>query len=388
MRILVADDQPEVVKSLLAPLLKAASEYRVVSDATSAIDVIRGKPCFDVLIVDMQMPPGQWGGLDLIRWVREDGIGVPIVVISGEGGQRETIEALRLGANDWIQKEKAFDEAHSRVSSLVAERDANALANRPIRLPGLVDKHLAHFQEARLDPAKEIEGQLALMAALESTWRFASLVGMADARSGGLRISGVRPDQLVRPSMGTYADLVRRLQRSVPPSATSRALLACVDLVDAQTITAARNRGLAHPTDRASLAPAAKRAAEKALETFLRRFGEWCPGVLATVDNMQFDGTEFSLSMHVMASPPSQRVTVRSKEPATAGRIYWVVGNAFVDCTPFLLVGEGGAEVTFDGIKTRGRDASADSEMVYAIGQERLSQPLGGTFQDILDCLG
>ena len=64
----------------------------------------------DLILVDMKMPPEEWGGLWLLRELRKGGWTIPVVALSGEGSKRQVIEAQRLGANSWVDKDQAGEE--------------------------------------------------------------------------------------------------------------------------------------------------------------------------------------------------------------------------------------------------------------------------------------
>ena len=117
MKILWADDQIEVA-STFAGLLEACSHKVVFApDAEAALLLLQDRQ-FDVVLADLRMPPGEWGGL----WLLEQIKGVPdapaVVIVSGEGAQPETIKALRLGAVDYITKDRLHDELANQMKAL------------------------------------------------------------------------------------------------------------------------------------------------------------------------------------------------------------------------------------------------------------------------------
>ena len=83
------------------------------------------------------MPPGRWGGLWLLEKLRENSpLAPPIIVVSGEGSQQETIQAIRLGAADYITKERLVDELLKQVLALLQDRSGSAQEIREIILQG------------------------------------------------------------------------------------------------------------------------------------------------------------------------------------------------------------------------------------------------------------
>ena len=101
MKVLWADDDLDVAASL-ATLLEDA-EVTFAADGSSALEALH-RDEYDLAIADLDMPPDQWGGLWLLKKMREEDYRVPTVVLSGEGSRREAIEAQRLGASDYVEE--------------------------------------------------------------------------------------------------------------------------------------------------------------------------------------------------------------------------------------------------------------------------------------------
>jgi len=108
-RILVADDQAEVAKTFCRPLQAARAFIKPVSNGEDALAAVLSQP-FDLLLIDMRMPPEEWGGLWLLEQLKASLTRIPALVLSGEGGMTETIEAMRLGATRWITKDQAAEQ--------------------------------------------------------------------------------------------------------------------------------------------------------------------------------------------------------------------------------------------------------------------------------------
>ncbi|MBA1242622.1 MULTISPECIES: two-component system response regulator RssB [Pseudomonas] len=99
--LLIIDDD-DVVRASLAAYLEDSGFY-----VLQASNGLRGLEVFeearpDLVICDLRMP--QLGGLDIIRQISERGAGVPVIVVSGAGVMSDAVEALRLGAADYLIK--------------------------------------------------------------------------------------------------------------------------------------------------------------------------------------------------------------------------------------------------------------------------------------------
>ena len=112
-RVLVVDDEPQVQRFLRPSL--AAEGYDVVS-ATSgqtALDQFRAHPP-DVVVLDLGLPDTD--GKNVIKTIRAQS-NVPIIILSAREQETEKIEALDLGADDYVNKPAAIGELMARIRS-------------------------------------------------------------------------------------------------------------------------------------------------------------------------------------------------------------------------------------------------------------------------------
>lgn len=101
-RILVVDDE-EVIRSLLATLFERDGRYDVdlAEDGEAAYRRLEANS-YSLVITDLQMP--NLGGLGLLRRIREIYPFLPVIVFTGFGDVQDAIEALRLGAVNFLRK--------------------------------------------------------------------------------------------------------------------------------------------------------------------------------------------------------------------------------------------------------------------------------------------
>jgi len=109
--ILVVDDEVEIVRALRRSL--TAHDYKVFS-ASSGEETFeltsRHRP--DLLLLDLLLPG--MSGLEVCRRMRAES-NIPIIVLSVKGAERDKVEALDLGADDYISKPFGMDEVLARV---------------------------------------------------------------------------------------------------------------------------------------------------------------------------------------------------------------------------------------------------------------------------------
>lgn len=100
-RICVIDDQALIRESLSAALVRQDHDVEVSPDAASMLDELAsGK--FDLLITDLKMPG--MDGVSLLREIRRRGCDTPVIVMTAYGTVGTAVEAMKLGAFDYIQK--------------------------------------------------------------------------------------------------------------------------------------------------------------------------------------------------------------------------------------------------------------------------------------------
>ncbi|MBV8337577.1 MAG: response regulator [Alphaproteobacteria bacterium] len=111
LTVLVVDDEPPIRRFLRTSL--AASGYRIVeaADAVSALRLLAGeKP--DLVVLDLGLPDRS--GLELIGEIRKTS-SVPILVLSARHDERSKVEALDLGADDYVSKPFGMAELMARL---------------------------------------------------------------------------------------------------------------------------------------------------------------------------------------------------------------------------------------------------------------------------------
>jgi two-component system, OmpR family, KDP operon response regulator KdpE len=114
MKILIADDDPQMLRALRITLTARGYEVVTAADGTVALDVaIREHP--DILVLDLGMPG--LTGIDVIEAVR-GWSNAPVLVVSGRSESWDKVEALDAGADDYVTKPFSADELLARIRAL------------------------------------------------------------------------------------------------------------------------------------------------------------------------------------------------------------------------------------------------------------------------------
>ncbi len=101
-RVLIAEDLEDARESL-QELLQASLKLEVdtAEDGAVALALLRGKP-YSLLITDLRMP--KLGGMKLIEAIQAEKIPVTVIVTTGHGSIKDAVDAMRMGAYDFLTK--------------------------------------------------------------------------------------------------------------------------------------------------------------------------------------------------------------------------------------------------------------------------------------------
>jgi len=141
MRILIADDDPQILRALKVTLRARGYEIITADDGAEALEMAANhRP--DLVMLDLGMP--KLDGVEVIAGLR-GWTQVPILVVSGRSDAADKVDALDAGADDYVTKPFAIDELLARIRALT----------RRVVNPG--DDPIVEFGEVSVDfTAKQI----------------------------------------------------------------------------------------------------------------------------------------------------------------------------------------------------------------------------------------
>ncbi len=111
---LVVDDEPDICELLSLTLGRMDIETVTAGDVASAKSSLKGQR-FDICLTDMRLPDGD--GLQLVDWMQVHASGVPVAVITAHGNVETAVQALKLGAFDFISKPLDLQNLRNIVES-------------------------------------------------------------------------------------------------------------------------------------------------------------------------------------------------------------------------------------------------------------------------------
>jgi two-component system KDP operon response regulator KdpE len=109
IRVLVIDDEPPIRKLLRMGLTAQGYQTLEAPNAKTALELLSEAP--DLIILDLGLPDGH----DLLAKIRARNESVPIVVLSSRGDEAGKVQALDLGADDYVTKPFGMDELLARM---------------------------------------------------------------------------------------------------------------------------------------------------------------------------------------------------------------------------------------------------------------------------------
>jgi two-component system KDP operon response regulator KdpE len=117
--ILIVDDEPPIRRLLRTSLASQGFQVSEAADGHGALaEIERFLP--DLVILDLGLP--DMDGADVIRILRDGGNAVPIVVLSSRADEKGKVEALDLGADDYVTKPFGTAELFARIRAALRHR--------------------------------------------------------------------------------------------------------------------------------------------------------------------------------------------------------------------------------------------------------------------------
>ena len=128
IRVLIVDDEAAIRRALRPPLAELGFQVTEASRGEEALQLLHAGAC-DVVLLDINMPG--IGGIETLRRIRAFAPRLPVLMVTVREGEEEKVEALELGADDYITKPFSIREliarirtAHRRVHAPVRAEDA------------------------------------------------------------------------------------------------------------------------------------------------------------------------------------------------------------------------------------------------------------------------
>ena len=129
MRILIVDDEPDLVEQIRQALLQQQYTVDAAFDGEEAIDRIFVDP-YDLVLLDIMLPKKD--GFEVLKELRNEKKTTPVLMLTAKGGIDDKIKGLDLGADDYLAKPFSMEELLARIRALL--RRSNALVSPYLRI--------------------------------------------------------------------------------------------------------------------------------------------------------------------------------------------------------------------------------------------------------------
>ena len=141
IRILVVDDESAIRRALRPPLVELGFHVSEASRGEEALQMLR-TTTYDAVLLDVNMPG--IGGVETLRRIRSFAPRLPILMLTVRDKEEEKVEALDLGADDYVTKPFSTRELVARVKAAI----------RRVKSPVRAEDAAIEIGEIRLDPVK------------------------------------------------------------------------------------------------------------------------------------------------------------------------------------------------------------------------------------------
>jgi two-component system alkaline phosphatase synthesis response regulator PhoP len=164
-RILVVDDDREIVRLLRGYLEQAAYEVMVAYDGETALHILRREHP-DLAVLDLMLPDRD--GWEITRIVRSDPklVGLPLIMLTARVEDQDKIIGLELGADDYVTKPFNPHEVVARVRAVLRRAQGQSAAPRIIRAGQVMIDLDAHHVEVNEQPISLTPTEFNLLQAL------------------------------------------------------------------------------------------------------------------------------------------------------------------------------------------------------------------------------
>ena len=156
-KVLVVDDEPQILRALRINLRARGYDVAVAADGAEALHVAAAQQP-EIVVLDLGLP--DLDGLDVIHGLR-GWTAVPIIVLSGRAGSSDKVAALDAGADDYVTKPFGVDELLARIRAVTrraagqASGAATATIGRwQIQLADRVVRSSEGTEQLRLTPTE------------------------------------------------------------------------------------------------------------------------------------------------------------------------------------------------------------------------------------------
>ena len=147
LRVLIVDDEKNIRLSLAAALRDLGVSLTPAETGEEALHLIKFQ-VFDLVFLDLNLPG--IGGLDVLRALKRSQPGGQVVIMSGSGTIKNAVQAIKLGAVDFIQKPFGLQEFMATINVLMKKVEGD----QKLDFEALIEKARHHIGQHELEIAE------------------------------------------------------------------------------------------------------------------------------------------------------------------------------------------------------------------------------------------
>ncbi|MGO4107125.1 response regulator transcription factor [Paenibacillus sp. YAF4_2] len=154
IRLLLADDEPNILQFLELGLLSESFDIRTALDGTAALELAKEfQP--HVMILDVMMP--EMNGFEVCHAIKESGANVAVIMLTAKDEIEDRVKGLTLGADDYVVKPFSFEELLARIKARLRNQFPSLLGDAsygPFRINDLKKELIYQNQTLELSPTE------------------------------------------------------------------------------------------------------------------------------------------------------------------------------------------------------------------------------------------
>ncbi len=163
-RVLVVEDDAAILRGLKDNLEAESYEVLTATDGQTGYQIIRDDDP-DLVILDLMLP--KLSGYEVCRKIRDEGLELPIVMLTARGEEADRVLGLDLGADDYVTKPFSIRELLARIRALLRRVNTKEVQSNELRFDDVVvdfKRYEAHKGGNKLKMTRKEFGTLRLLA--------------------------------------------------------------------------------------------------------------------------------------------------------------------------------------------------------------------------------
>ncbi len=128
-KALILDDEEDMAMALKEAVSRCGFDVHVFNNPADALSSVNLSD-YSLIVTDMKMP--KMDGLEFLTHIRKKGLFVPVIVITGFGTVENAVDAMKLGATDYIMKPFSFESLKETIARVMPSNEQELIAASPI----------------------------------------------------------------------------------------------------------------------------------------------------------------------------------------------------------------------------------------------------------------